>query len=213
MTQAFFALVGALAAAMNLVSIATDMDTVRKFTQAIPALALACWVWPRGDRRVAIGLLAGSAGGYLLNQPGGFLFGMIAFAIGHGLYVATFWSWQRTPAPLLLLPIVAYLAVVLKLMLAGSGPGAGPLTVPVVFYVGIIGAMIWRAAAIAADDTLNGFGRWGALAGALLFAFSDTLIGLNKFASPLPGVSYPILLTYWGGQLLIAVTTVQRGKT
>ncbi|WP_370654695.1 lysoplasmalogenase [Rhodoferax sp.] len=212
MTQAFLALAGALAMAMNLVSIATDMDTVRKLTQGLPMLALACWVWPRGDRRVALGLLAGSAGGYLLNQQGGFLFGMIAFAIGHGLYVATFWSWQRTPAPLLLLPIVAYLAVILILMLAGPGPGAGPLTVPVVFYVGIIGAMIWRAAAIAADDTLNGFSRWGGLAGALLFAFSDTLIGVNKFAISLSGVSYPILLTYWGGQLLIAITTVQRGK-
>ncbi len=212
MMQAFLALVGALAVAMNLVSIATDMETVRNLTKAIPVLALACWIWPRGDRRVALGLLAGSAGDYLLNQPGGFLFGMIAFAIGHGLYVATFWSWQRTLAPVLLLPILAYVAVSLNLMLAGPGPGAGPLTVPVVFYVGIIGAMIWRAAAIAADDTLSGFDRWGGLAGALLFAFSDTLIGVNKFASPLPSVSYPILLTYWGGQLLIAITAVQRQK-
>ncbi|MBK9520785.1 MAG: hypothetical protein IPO13_04025 [Rhodocyclaceae bacterium] len=54
--------------------------------------------------------------------------------------------------------------------------------------------------------------RWSPLLGALLFGFSDSLIGINKFVTPLPGAAYPIILLYWAGQGLIAAAAVVRVK-
>ena len=45
-------------------------------------------------------------------------------------------------------------------------------------------------------------------AGALLFAASDSLIGLTRFRGPLPGAGLAILLLYWTGQALIAASVV-----
>jgi len=55
-------------------------------------------------------------------------------------------------------------------------------------------------------------GRCGAgtLAGALLFGFSDFLIGIHRFHQPLPGAAFAIILTYWAGQALFAVTAIKR---
>jgi uncharacterized membrane protein YhhN len=204
--NALLLLIGTLAAFAYMVGMALDLTTVKLLVKGIPALAIAAWVWPRGERRVALGLVFGAIGDICLNIPGAFLAGMIAFAIGHGLYVWAFTRWSRANAWHLLLPVLLYLALPLPLMLQGTGE----LTVPVTLYLGIIGAMIWRAAVVADDAQQTGLARWAALLGALLFAFSDTLIGVNKFVMPLPGAGFPIIVTYWLGQLLIGTSAVTR---
>ncbi len=129
-------------------------------------------------------------------------------AIGHGLYVAAFLQWNRTPAPALLAPVLLYAGTGLWLML----PGAGALTLPLVVYVLIIAAMIWRAAACALAARASPLLRWRPLAGALLFGFSDTLIGIHRFAQPLPGAAFAIMLTYWAAQALFAATAIERRR-
>ncbi len=52
--------------------------------------------------------------------------------------------------------------------------------------------------------------RWGPLAGAILFGFSDTLIGIHRFHQPLPGAAFAIILTYWMAQALFAATAIAR---
>ncbi len=42
--------------------------------------------------------------------------------------------------------------------------------------------------------------QWAALAGAVLFALSDTLLALNRFDAPIEGARYAIILLYWLGQ-------------
>lgn len=203
-------LIGTLSICTFLVGLALDLTQIKMIVKVIPALTLAVWVLlAEAEKKIALGLVFGALGDWCLSLPGAFLPGMIAFAIGHGLYVWVFWQWQPRVHWLLALPIAAYLTLALTLML----PGTGELTVPVVLYMSIIGAMIWRAAAVADSSDHSGDaspGRWLALGGALLFGFSDTLIGINRFALPLPGVAYPIILTYWGGQFLIAASAVQR---
>jgi uncharacterized membrane protein YhhN len=90
-------------------------------------------------------------------------------------------------------------------------PGAGALAVPLAIYVFVIGAMIWRAAACALDATEDLLLRWGPLAGAILFGFSDMLIGIHRFAHPLPGAAFAIILTYWAGQTLFAASAIRAG--
>ncbi len=200
-------LVGALAASLFIVGLALDLPALRLATKTLPVLAMAAWVFPHGDRRVGWGLVFGAIGDFCLALPGGFLAGMVAFAIGHGLYVWAFVHWQRTMHLALAVPVVAYLATVMTLM----WPGLGNMAAPVVVYMSIIGLMIWRAAAVAQGRTGDDVpARWAALGGALLFGFSDTLIGVNRFAQPLAGAGYPIILTYWAGQWLIARAAVAR---
>lgn len=199
----------ALAACIYLVGLALDLFWLKLLSKPWPVLALAAAVWSvsvsGAGRRVAWGLLAGAAGDICLALPHAFLPGMIAFAIGHSLYVAAFLQWNRTPAPLLLAPVMLYAGTSLWLML----PGAGALALPLVIYVLIITAMIWRAAACALQPGENLLLRWGPLAGALLFGFSDTLIGIHRFAQPLPGAAPGIILTYWAGQVLFAATAIK----
>lgn len=199
-----------LAAALYLVGLALDMFWLKLLTKPWLVLALAAAVWTHADRRagrlIAWGLLAGAVGDVCLALPNAFLPGMIAFAIGHGLYVAAFVQWSRAPAWPLLLPVAAYGGIGLCLML----PGAGALTVPLAIYVLVIVAMIWRAAACALETEDDALLRWGPLAGALLFGFSDTLIGIHRFHQPLPGAAFAIILTYWAGQALFAATAIRR---
>jgi alkenylglycerophosphocholine/alkenylglycerophosphoethanolamine hydrolase len=209
MNPVLLTLTAALAACLYLIGLALDMFWIKLLTKPWLVVALAVAVWhyagTGAGRRIAWGLLAGAVGDVCLALPNGFLPGMIAFAVGHGLYVAAFLKWSRAPALALLAPVSVYAGTGLWLML----PGAGAMTLPLVVYIIIIWAMIWRAAACALDPRENLLLRWGPLAGALLFGFSDTLIGIHRFVQPLPGAAFPIILTYWAGQALFAATAIK----
>lgn len=210
MNPVLLVLSAVLAAALYLVGLALDMFWLKLLTKPWLIVALAAAVWLHAERRagrlIAWGLLAGAVGDVCLALPSAFLPGMIAFAIGHGLYVAAFVQWSRAPAPALLAPVAVFAATGLWLML----PGAGALALPLVVYVFVIGAMIWRAAACALDVQADALMRWGPLAGAILFGFSDFLIGIHRFHQPLPGAAFAIILTYWAGQAMFAATAIRR---
>ena len=82
----------ALTACLYLVGLALDLFWLKLLTKPWLVLALAAAVWSRAGagagRRIAWGLVAGAVGDVCLALPHAFLPGMIAFAIGHGLYVA-----------------------------------------------------------------------------------------------------------------------------
>jgi uncharacterized membrane protein YhhN len=203
----------ALAACLYLVGLTLDLFWLKLLTKPWLVVALGVAVWrlagDRAGRLVAWGLLAGAVGDVCLALPNAFLPGMIAFAIGHGLYVAAFLQWSRAPAWVLLVPVALYAGTGMWLML----PGAGALTLPLVIYVLVIAAMIWRAAACALDAVSDPLLRWGPLAGAILFGFSDTLIGIHRFYQPLPGAAATIIITYWMAQALFAATAIARRPT
>ncbi len=210
MNPVLLAVTAVLAGCLYLVGLALDLFWLKLLAKPWLVVALAVAVWRLGGsgagRRIAWGLLAGAVGDVCLALPNAFLPGMIAFATGHGLYVTAFMRWSRAPAPALLAPVAIFAATGLWLML----PGAGALTLPLAVYVLVIGAMIWRAAACALEPQDDALVRWGPLAGAILFGFSDMLIGIHRFAQPLPGAAFAIILTYWAGQTLFAATAIRR---
>jgi len=210
MNPVLLAVTAVLAGCLYLVGLALDLFWLKLLTKPWLVVALAVAVWRLGGsgagRRIAWGLLAGAVGDVCLALPNAFLPGMIAFAVGHGLYVAAFLQWSRTRAPAPLAPVAIFAATGLWLML----PGAGALTLPLGVYVLVIGAMIWRAAACALEAQDDALIRWGPLAGAILFGFSDMLIGIHRFAQPMPGAAFAIILTYWAGQTLFAATAIRR---
>lgn len=79
----------------------------------------------------------------------------------------------------------------------------GGMTIPVFLYTIAICIMMWRAAVRIKTLGKNDLRNWITLIGAVLFAFGDTLIALDRFHTPLDQVRYPIILTYWIAQICI----------
>ncbi|HEV8253162.1 MAG TPA: lysoplasmalogenase [Vicinamibacteria bacterium] len=168
---------------------------LRIVAKPIPVLCLAAMVLRRASayaRVVGAGLVLSAAGDVLLEFPGRFLFGLSAFLLAHLCYLTAFLYRSRAAQVGRLLPFVAWTSATLVWLWPGLGPMRGPVTA----YVIVITAMMWRAAVV------GGSAGWGAL----LFGLSDTLIALDRFGSPIPGVRYPIMVLYWAGQTGIAVS-------
>ncbi|HET8648310.1 MAG TPA: lysoplasmalogenase [Vicinamibacteria bacterium] len=165
----------------------------------LPVLCLAAWVAASARTPAAwlvvAGLVLSLIADVLIETS--FLGGLGVFLFAHVAYVAAFLARTSEPRPLLALPFLLWGAFVL----ARLWPGLGPMRVPVVVYAAVICAMMWRAAA-----TTGTPGGWIALAGAVLFAASDTVLAFDRFHRPITGARAPILGLYWAGQLLIALS-------
>jgi uncharacterized membrane protein YhhN len=178
---------------------ALDLKWLALAGKPIPVLCMVASLAPwrgAGARLVAAGLLAGVTGDVLLELPGRFVPGLSAFLLGHLAYVAAFVLARRDPALGRLAVFAAWAGGVYAFLL----PGLGAMALPVGAYVCVIGVMMWRAAALAGTPE----GRRAAV-GAVLFGLSDTLIALDRFHEPIPGVRYPIILLYWAGQLGVTI--------
>jgi len=199
---------GLAAAAGFLAGIELPSAPLRLVAKPIPVLCLAAWVAGAGRRSsarpVCAGLLLSALGDVLLEaSPRLFLPGLVAFLGAHLAYTAGFVRATRRAALLRALPFALWGALGYLAMRAGLGT----LQVPVAVYMTAICVMMWRAAAMAGQDGPVRRAEWLALAGAVLFAASDTLIGLDRFRAPLDWARLPIILLYWVGQLGIAAST------
>ena len=199
--------VGIGTAILYFVGLATALPDLRVAVKAFPALALGVWValrCPRPLGRLTAAGLVVSALGDLLLEMGFFLPGLLAFLAAHVAYVAAFLSADRRPALGRALPLVAWGAGALALL----RPGLGPMALPVAVYVAVICAMMWRAAARVGSPGTPALAALLGLAGAVAFGASDTLIAFDRFATPIPGVRWPIMILYWLGQTGLAASAV-----
>lgn len=201
------AAVGLLAAGLFLAADLAGHGPAFVLVKPIPVLCLAAAQRGGGPgaAAVALGLVASAAGDVLLELPGDhFVAGLLAFLAAHLAYVGAFVSRRPRPAWALAAPFALYGSGMYALLL----PRLGGLALPVAAYVCVICAMGWRAAA-----TLGTAGGRLALAGALSFVASDSLLAWDRFHTPLPGVGAWVLLTYWVGQAGIAGSTLAaRGR-
>jgi uncharacterized membrane protein YhhN len=203
-----------VAAAAFLVGIAVGSAPLRLVAKPIPVLCLAVWAGTKGRgaaaRPVCLGLLLSAVGDVLLEaSPGLFLAGLLAFLGAHVAYTAGFLLETRRASILRGVPFALWAALGYFAMRAGLAN----LQVPVVVYLTAICVMMWRAAATLGHEGPVQRHERLALAGAVLFGMSDTLIGLDRFRAPLAGARVPIILLYWLGQIGIAASTVLRPGT
>lgn len=163
----------------------------------VTLLALAAVLLPAPGRLWLAAILAAEAvGDVLIELPGGFLVGALAFAIGHVIAIGFHLRNRRTARPvdrLLAAGLVLFGLVMPQLV---SPPGM-PVGLTMVYSVLLCG--------MAAAVLLGRFSHV-ALAGALLFVLSDTLLvmrlGGRSLGSPaIHGVV--IWLSYYLGQALI----------
>ena len=136
-------------------------------------------------------------------RGGLFTVGLGSFLVAQGLYAWAFWRHRHPDATRRRLAL-AYLPVSLLLAVMVL-PAAGTLAVPVAAYLLGVTAMVTGAALT--DRSLLVF------AGALCFAASDTLIGVNKFLVAVPAAGTLIMASYYLAQGLICAGVIRSPST
>ncbi|WP_405642512.1 lysoplasmalogenase [Streptomyces sp. NBC_00019] len=187
----------ALAAVVDLVSLAAGWDVGHTVAKPLLMPLLAAYAASRGAPRLLIAaLLCGWGGDTLLlfDAESAFLAGMGCFAAGHICYLALFRAYGEARARSAFL--APGYAVVLVISVALLWPGLpADLRVPVAGYSLLLTAMAYAAAT-----------RLGLLAGlgGALFVLSDSLIatGVAKWPQP-PRPDLWIMLTYIAAQSLL----------
>ncbi|AXM98816.1 lysoplasmalogenase [Pseudomonas plecoglossicida] len=189
------------AAALYIYALATDNALLGLLTKPVPVLTLIAWMLSAPAtayrRWITLGLGFSVLGDILLAIPADlFVFGLAAFLCAHLAYLRAYSSKDRRPA----LPAL-FLSAITGITLLGilASHGLGPLLVPVALYALAISAMLWRALACGGM----------AAAGACLFVFSDSLIGIDRFVSAFAAAPYLIIIAYWLGQWAIASSARQ----
>jgi len=144
------------------------------------AVALAVHPISNAERWFFVGALAlGLLSDVFLMLPRDlFLPGLVAALIEHVAYIAGFrardfdFLWFTVAALIAVLSVIAFLPPILR-ALRGSRPA---LVLPVIAYVAVFMFMVASA---------GGTGSLVALAGALLFFYSDAILAWNRFVKPI----------------------------
>jgi uncharacterized membrane protein YhhN len=139
---------------------------------------------------------------FLLGGDSWFVRGLAAFLAGHVAYVVGFvvadeWSWWYfARAWIALIPLGLTLG---RRILAGAVARRPALRIPVASYLGVISLM--GASAAAASNA------W-AVAGAMLFLTSDTILGWRQFVAPRPWMPVGIMVTYHLAQAALVISLI-----
>ncbi|WP_240518390.1 MULTISPECIES: lysoplasmalogenase [unclassified Lysinibacillus] len=148
---------------------------------------------------IIIGLVFCMVGDYTLQW---FLIGLSSFLIGHIFYIFAFLSTNERQVPNWAKIVLLVYGVSMAVWIAGTVFSSGEvvLGIAVIAYISVILTMGWTAIRK---------GSKFATIGALLFISSDSYLAINKFVMPLPFSHEVIMLTYYGAQILIALSILQ----
>jgi uncharacterized membrane protein YhhN len=138
-------------------------------------------------------------GDVLLMLPSDrFVAGLGAFLLAHLAYVGGFVDngLDLTRVVVGAIAVAVVVGPIGVRIVRGARVQDRALAVPVALYIAVISAMIVCAA---------GSGRAVAIAGAALFAFSDSVIGWTRFVASMRHASVVIMVTYHLGQALLVL--------
>ena len=152
------------------------------------------------------GLICCFAGDILLALPQrrAFLFGLVAFLIGHVCYVAAFWGLMRWNLMTLLGSAVAVAAGVA--VYRWLKPHLGRMHLPVVCYMVVISGMLIGACSLFGNGTLAFDGRAAVGVGAICFYISDLFVARDRFVTTVALNRMIGLPLYYVGQFLLALS-------
>lgn len=164
----------------------------RAWPKVVPACLLALGAAPASPLAAA-GFAACALGdGLLLDKDRYFLHGLGSFLVAHLLLVAVFAGRATAPPPLAVaLGVVALVGGMLALLLPRV---RGVLRVAIPAYALTIGAMILAASTASPS----------ALAGAAIFAVSDSVLAFNRFVRPFAAADLVVMTTYYAAILTLA---------
>lgn len=199
-------MVFACVAAIDWWAVVTDRFAVEAWAKPatmVPLIALAAFAGDiDGGARafLVVGAVLGAVGDVALLRDGDrrFIAGLSAFAAGHLAYVVAavlvgFDVVWAVPGLVFMLVLLSY-RFATRTLPGARAMGGAALAGAVVFYGVVITAMVVTAWATTA---------WAAAGGAMLFAFSDWVLGHRRFAGPLPGGRLLVMVPYHVGQALL----------
>jgi uncharacterized membrane protein YhhN len=197
----------AVVAVANWVSRARDdhrLELATKPTATLLLLGLALALEPADPTvraLIALGVGLSLVGDVLLlPQVEVFIGGIAAFLLAHLAFVAAFAVMGVDPVPAVVAAVaVAVLAapIARRLLSALGDSGDAGLRGPVLVYLLVIGAMV---------ATAVGTGSPLAMAGAVTFLASDTLLAWNRFVRAVPFGRPLVMITYHLGLLGIVLS-------
>ncbi|XP_022664105.1 lysoplasmalogenase-like protein TMEM86A [Varroa destructor] len=158
---------------------------------------------------IVVGLLVSVVGDFYLvwHDEVNFIKGMVAFALAHLFYIIAFGFRGLAPIPFIVTFAMAAGALHTILpMLDGFLFKAVPV------YIVIISLMFWRSLARLHPD--YDWCHVVSALGALLFVISDFNLSLNAFyfKEPCKHGQLITMVTYYGGQLAIALSVIDRRR-
>jgi uncharacterized membrane protein YhhN len=149
---------------------------------------------------VVLALISSWAGDVFLISDGWFTAGLIAFLFAHLFYIIAYHKTGAAQGQLRVMDVVKF--TVYGIVLIGViYPGLGDMLLPVLIYAVVLLFMgVWahkrRGATSPASFRM-------VATGAILFALSDGLIAINKFAFDVPAERILVLSIYMTAQYLI----------
>ena len=156
--------------------------------------------YPRWRFHVMAALVFSWAGDVFLISSEWFIAGLVSFLIAHIFYIIAYQKTGAASGELKTLDVVKFVAYGVVLIWV-IYPGLGDMLVPVLIYALVLLAMgVWahkrRGATSSSSFQLVAIG-------AILFALSDGLIAINKFAYEVPAERILIMSIYITAQYLI----------
>jgi uncharacterized membrane protein YhhN len=158
------------------------------------------------SRFLVVGLFCCLAGDVLLALPQRmmFLFGLVAFLLGHVFYALAFLSAAGLT-----------IWIVLGAVLTGPPstfiyrwlrPQLGAMRVPVLLYIIVISVMVTSAFALWGEESFGYTGRFMVLIGAVCFYGSDVFVARDRFIVKEFINRFFGLPLYYGAQFLLALS-------
>lgn len=143
-----------------------------------------------------IALIFCAIGDYTLQW---FIIGLISFLIGHIFYIRAFLSTKEQATPLWVKVILIVYGVIMLIWIGGTLIQKNELILAcaVTIYMFVILTMGW---------TSFRAGSKYAVARAILFIISDSILAINKFVINVEFSHQLIMLTYYSAQLLMALS-------
>jgi uncharacterized membrane protein YhhN len=181
----------------------TTLETISKPLTTL----LVVWVAIAADGArtptilAVIGLLFCLAGDIaLLDVIDRFVVGLGAFLVGHLVFIAMFVTmrldrpWWGIAAAVV---VAVHAAIVGKRIVAGASAQDAALRIPVSAYLLVITSMT-----VVAVMT----GRWWAIAGAIAFVISDTVLGWRAFVRERSWMALAVMMTYHAALVGLALS-------
>lgn len=147
---------------------------------------------------LALGLLSDV---FLMLPRDMFVAGLAAALVEQVAYIAGFRARSLNAGLLVVaaITVLVSMALVLPAIHRALRKAHPALVAPVLVYVAVFAVMVTSA---------GGTGSGVALAGALLFFYSDALLAWNRFVKPIPGGRIANIVVYHAGQALLVVSLV-----
>lgn len=216
-----FNLLFALIFVLQLIAEFQQLTALRYFTKPCIVISLMVMLYlstnlsGRFHKRLFAGLFFALLGDVFLmfvwKSPNFFMYGLVAFLLGHILYISAFYLDFRSAQELdkkgarIAIVLCAAFSIAFYFYLR---PHLGDMKLPVMVYTFVISLMMMMAAF--RNQRVNVISFNLILFGALFFLISDATLAYNKFVKGFDFAGLLIMATYMIAQYLITIGGIER---